>query len=349
MTFETHHPMQPYWQLAGAAVQAQALDSALEFGVIDALQAPAEAGQLAHRLGLAADKLALLLDLLWSMGVLHKAAAEDEGSGAPRYWLTAHAGPYLLRDSPLSCALAWRYRLQALRRFASQLGDIVRDGAAPAPTAGGDGGQAAGWAQAARAQIKQEQAAVTVPAALAIIGQLPGLGQVRRFLDLGGGAGQVAIALALHYPDWQGTLFDLPETTEVARQHIEEAGLGARIAVRGGDLAHAELGRDYDLIWCSSVLHFVADVPSALKRIHAALRAGGIFVAAHAEVAAQARSAARVLPFYLPMMTQGRHVQAGGAMQRALREAGFTLVRGFESTLFPMAPVNVAVACRSER
>jgi L-tyrosine C(3)-methyltransferase len=59
---------------------------------------------------------------------------------------------------------------------------------------------------------------------------------VRRVLDVGGGDGVNAIALAAAHPDVRFTVLDLPGATAIARKKIADQGLTDRIAVREGDI-----------------------------------------------------------------------------------------------------------------
>lgn len=331
------HPLQRYWDLAAAAVQNQALDAALEFGVLDQLHQPASASQVAAALKLNPQRTGHLLDLLWSMELLHRIAGDP-----PLYLCQPQARRHFCRDQPASCADAWRYRLRTLNRFGEQLPDLLRqDGPQPAPYVQTN---AAGWADAARRQIGQEQRAIAVPAALEALACVPGASQARRILDLGGGPGLIAIALAEANPDASGVVFDWPETAAVAQENIVQAGLQDRLAALGGDLARDAIGEGYDLVWCSSVLHFVPDPAAALRKVHDALAPGGMLVMAHAEIPEDASAAARVLPFYLPMMLLGRHVTRAGELRQALSDCGFVDVRGFDSGAFPLAPLHVLAA-----
>ena len=81
-----------------------------------------------------------------------------------------------------------------------------------------------------------------------------------------------------------GVVFELPEAADVAAQHIAEAGLASRLEARGGDLARDDIGTGYDLIWCSSVLHFVPELSACLAKLHAALKPGGELICVHAEI-----------------------------------------------------------------
>lgn len=118
MPFTSQHPLQPYWDLAIAPVQADGLAAALELGIFELLSTPHTPAQLAEALSLHAPHTALLLELLWSMEVLERNEADDE---TQRYRCTAATLQYFCRDSMAFCGDAWLYRLHALRHFATQL------------------------------------------------------------------------------------------------------------------------------------------------------------------------------------------------------------------------------------
>ena len=342
MNFHADHALQSYWDLAVAPVQADALAAMLELGMFDALETPQTAAQLAAGLDLNAPHTSLLLELLWSMRLL-------ENNGADGYRCTATALQYFCRSSPAFCGDAWLYRLHALRYFGTQLSTLVRDGGKPTlspyNTANG-----VNWAAAAQQQIGQEQRAVTMRAALSVMQRIAPFsspGTRLRLLDVGGGPGWVAIALAQAHAGLHGTVFDWPETVAVANANIAHAGLAARLDTLGGDLGSDDLGSDYDLIWCSSVLHFVPDAPTALRKMHAALKPGGVLVCVQAEIAPTPDEASRVLPYYLPMRMLGRLVTRQGELAGQLRCAGFVQIEQYQASDFPMAPVQVLVARRS--
>ena len=68
MTFNTPHALQPYWDLAVAPVQADALAAALELDIFDVLTTPHTPTQLARTLSLHAPHTALLLELCHRIG-----------------------------------------------------------------------------------------------------------------------------------------------------------------------------------------------------------------------------------------------------------------------------------------
>ena len=347
MSFTTQHALQPYWDLAVAPVQADGLAAALELGIFEVLATPHTPAQLAEALSLHTPHTALLLELLWSMQILERdeAAADAEAyASAQRYRCSAATLQYFCRNAVAFCGDAWLYRLHALRHFATQLSTLVREGGKAAPYSTANG---VNWAVAAQQQIGQEQRAVTMRAALSVMQRIAPFADGNtplRLLDLGGGPGWVAIALAQAHAGVHGCVFDWPETVAVAAANIAHAQLSDRLETVGGDLDSDDIGAHYDLIWCSSVLHFVPDMAAALRKIHAALKPGGVFVCVQAEIAPAPVDAARVLPYYLPMRMLGRTVTRLGELAQRLRDTGWTQVEQYGASDFPMAPVQVLIA-----
>jgi 2-polyprenyl-3-methyl-5-hydroxy-6-metoxy-1,4-benzoquinol methylase len=305
------------------------------------LQVPASADLIARRLELDAANTGFWLEALWSMDLL----ARDERQPA-HYRNTPVASDYLRSNVADYCGDAWTFRLRGMRRFGSQLGEQVRAGQPDSQPADMTT-TIDNWTAAARLQIAQEQRAVTVDVALRLMARVPEFTQARRLLDLGGGPGLVAIALLRDNPLLTGNVFDFEKTVAVAADNIQRAGLEQRLGVLGGNLATDAIGEGYDVIWCSSVLHFVPDLPATLAKIHAALRPGGVLISAHAEIPADPEHARRVMPYYLSMQMLGRHVSESGGLSEALHRAGFVNIDSYPDVAFAVAPVSVLVARRS--
>ncbi|MFS0825779.1 class I SAM-dependent methyltransferase [Pseudomonas phoenicis] len=333
------HALQPFWNLQLGGLGADALQAALSCGLFDHLEHFDSAEHLAHTLGLDPHSTALILELLWSLALLER----DEQQPA-RYRNLPVADRHLHSAASQYCGDALLFRHRVMRQTGSQLSDYLRNGVAPTcPTASTLG---SAWANAARVQIAQEQRAVTGEVACALLERLPEFRHLQRMLDLGGGPGLVAIALAQALPALEGVVFEYPEAAVVAHDNIARAGLQARLQSRGGDLNEDDIGSDFDLIWCSSVLHFVDDLPAMLRRLHAALRPGGLLVCCQAEVPRERQAAAQVLPYYLHMRLQGRHVLDEGALAQRLQQAGFGDVQQLCGLRFPVTPVNAVIARR---
>ncbi len=96
-------------------------------------------------------------------------------------------------------------------------------------------------------------------------------------LDLGGGPGIFAIALAEKYPQLRATVFDVPETEPYAHQFFEQSSARKRLSFKGGDFLRDDLGRGYDAVLLSSILHIYGPEENRelLKKVFRALQPGG--------------------------------------------------------------------------
>jgi predicted O-methyltransferase YrrM len=336
MDLTTPHPLQVCWDLQLAGLAADTLRTALTINLFDHLTPFTSPAQLAQTLDLDPLNTGYLLEILWAYGLLER---NEQGT---QYRNGETAKRYLSHDTHEYCGDALLLRHQVLRQAGQPLEQALRKGLPRTPPPSADMAQR--WAEAARLQIAQEQKAVTVDVACALIERLPQASRLKHMLDLGGGPGMVAIALAQRLPGLRASVFDFVETAAVAQENILRAGLEKRLGIIGGDLDKDDFGSGYDLIWCSSVLHFVSDLEELLKRLHTALNPGGVLVCCHAELPKDQQIAARVLPYYLHMRIQGRHVLQAGELAERLRGAGFIDVQQEHGLRYPVAPVTAVIA-----
>ncbi|WP_409159372.1 class I SAM-dependent methyltransferase [Pectobacterium sp. B2J-2] len=323
------NPLGTLWQLAASSVQADALHLALEQQIFDRLEAITTPEKLAEMLGWQPEKTGFLLEILWSMQFLTR---HHDG-----YRTAPACAAVLCRSRSRFLGDAWRFRLTSLRQFGQGLGDGMHQ---PLPTQLSELPRDTAWANAAEQQIAQEQRSITADLANRLLSSLPDFPQIRHVLDLGGGPGWVAITLALRHAQISGTVYDLPQTAAVAQRNIDATGLSTRLSAHSGAFPDEK----YDLIWSSSFLHFVEDIPGMLVTLRHALTSKGTLVLAQAEIAEDANDAAPILPFYLPMQMSGRHVTREGQLAQWLLEAGFNSVETRRHQAFPMAPLNVLIA-----
>ncbi|MEJ2670681.1 MAG: methyltransferase [Deltaproteobacteria bacterium] len=78
---------------------------------------------------------------------------------------------------------------------------------------------------------------------------------VRRLLDLGGGPATYAITFARANPELAATVFDLPMPLSIAKENIGKNGLMDRVSTLEGNFLEDDIGKDYDFIWVSQILH----------------------------------------------------------------------------------------------
>jgi predicted O-methyltransferase YrrM len=102
----------------------------------------------------------------------------------------------------------------------------------------------------------------------------------RRVLDIGGGSGIYACALAARHPHLQGTVLDQTAVTAIASTLIAERGLTDRIAVVAADFLSDALPAGHDVHLFSNVLHDwdVAEIGQLLASSFASLEPGGLLL-----------------------------------------------------------------------
>jgi len=333
------HPLHALWNLAAAPMQVQALQQALKQRLFDQLTQPASAATVARSLKLNAETVAIWLDMLWSMGLLHRHMGLN--NAAPEYVATELAAQFFSEFSKQNCAAAWQVRADFLAEFAQQWEPLLREGRQTADAAQNSLLQQR-WAQAAREHLGQEQRVVSAPAVLSLLDRLPPLPQKGCFADVGGGPGHVAVALAQRLPGWQGVVVEQAHTADVAQETINAAKLGARLSIKECDLnTGMGIGSGYDLIWCSSVLHFLHDPQAAVQNLYAALNPGGRLLLAHAELSDDPAQAALILPFYAGVMLRGGHLPRSGEISGWMQHAGFTNIRALGRIPWALAPIWV--------
>jgi ubiquinone/menaquinone biosynthesis C-methylase UbiE len=99
----------------------------------------------------------------------------------------------------------------------------------------------------------------------------------RRLVDVGGGSGGVAIALAQAWPQLSATIIDVPATTPIAQRNVDEAGLSDRVRVISADIVRESLTGSYDVAVLRGVLVVLnrEDVRSVLNNANRVLEPGG--------------------------------------------------------------------------
>jgi predicted O-methyltransferase YrrM len=108
------------------------------------------------------------------------------------------------------------------------------------------------------------------------ISALPRFSQCSSLIDLGGGHGLYAIALASLNPGMHATVFDLPEVTPLAKKYISRYGMQERVCTKGGNFFTDDIGGKYDIILSSS--NPSGKSIDMLKNIVSHLNDGGYFV-----------------------------------------------------------------------
>lgn len=318
------------WELPRWVAWAEVLRSTLDLGVLDVVDRAESVAALASSVGVEPEVMRYLLEVLVAMGLIERVPAHEEQP----HRTTETARRYLVRDGASFCGDALRGRLASFLG----LGQRIR----------GSAGTAAGpsWRRDDAWRLAQEQAVTSAAAAGDVAALIPGIEQRQRFLDVGGGPGGIAIALARNYPALAGEVLDQSAPAAVAQQQILAAGLEDRLRARPADLDGDELGTGLDLIWCSAVLHFVAARQDLIRRMAAALAPDGVLVCAHAELPVCDCGDPQTLAAYGPLVLAGHWVPREGDVSGLLAGAGLRVIQRAHCAGPVGAPLRVLIAQR---
>lgn len=294
-------------RLWGGFQASRALITANNLGVFEGLKTSRSASELATALNLNERGLRLLLDALTGMGLLRK--KKDAYKNAPV------AIRFLLRGTPYYQGDILRH-MDSLWRSWSELDEVVRTGQ---PARGGGRNLDAfimGMHNIASVKAKKAVRAI-------------GLRGVRTALDLGGGPGTYALEMAKK--GIAVTLFDIPGAIEIAKGIASEKKAKG-IAFKGGDFLVDDIGKAYDLIFISQILHAYSetDCIGLLRKCKgAAASPGGRVVIQERKINEERTLPARSALFSINMLvnTSGGRCYSPKEMKGWLLRAGFSKIK----------------------
>ncbi|WP_162913223.1 methyltransferase [Rhodospirillaceae bacterium SYSU D60014] len=269
--------MMDIWDCALGFMNAQALLTAEEMGVFDALDSgPRTAVEIADAVGLRKDLAERLLTTLCALGFLERwpdgrfangpEAAEKLVRGKPGY-----VGA-MFRHIREDLYPVWRYLPEALADGSAQWSRAF--GPQPAPT------ERMYSDQASLRAFLEGMHAITYQAGTEFSAQAPELNGVRRLVDVGGASGAFLISVAQSFRSLQGTVFDLPAVGPVAEDFFRQYGLADRLNFHGGDFWEDPIPAGADCYSLGFILHDwdMEGGSHILARIAEAVRPGGLLI-----------------------------------------------------------------------
>ena len=230
---------QSIMELASGFMRSRAFLTACELDVFTAVGGgETTSAEVARTLGTDPRATDRLMNVLCSLGLLQKAADRfRNGPGAARF---------LVRDAPeyLGGLTHWVHLWESW----STLTPAVRKGGAVAAAPVDERGEQ--WLRAFIAAMHWRacQHAPAVVAALDVTA-------VSRVLDVGGGSGAYAMEFVRAAPGVRAVVFDLPNVLPFTAEYLAQAGLADRVALIAGDYDRDDLGRGFDLVFLSAVIH----------------------------------------------------------------------------------------------
>lgn len=333
------NPLQPFWSNLLAQIQAQALQVALQKNLFDHLTEFTNSQQLATSLYLHFENFTFFLQLLSSMQLLETRQVSSEQT--TEYRNTDVSTRYFCSNSPEYCGDAFKFRYQIVASVVSQLFDFLSQDFERKKIAQTNIAQA--WAKAAQLQIAQEQKAISVAIANTLANLVIEFRTAEQFLDIGGGAGLISRHFASLFPELHCTLLEFPAVIQAIQHELTQTEINQQLHFIAADIQNVDLNKSYDIIWCSSVLHFVDDYQLTLKKIYDALNVGGVLICAHSEID-PLNLDPQVQSYYFNMRVQGNFVPHKGEIAATLVELGCSNIQTIDAVQFPVAPLNVIIA-----
>ena len=213
--------------------------SGAELDLFTLLTTPLSAEEIAERTGGSLRSMTVLLDALAALDLLTK-----EGN---IYRCLPPVSHLLSADAPGSVLPMVMHAASLWRRW-SHLTDVVK---------GTETSKGSPSTARSLDELRSFIGAMNVVAAPQAqqIADAVSAGPAKALIDVGGGAGTYTAAFLGSAPDMRATLFDLSPVTEIARQHLSEAGLLDRVTLVSGDFYRDELPGGHDLAFLSAIIH----------------------------------------------------------------------------------------------
>lgn len=215
--------------LWGSYWASRVLLTANNFGVFEYLKLPQTAENIASKIKTNLRATEILLDALAGLRLIKKSSNKYKNSSL--------ANRFLMPDSPYYQGNIIKHLDTAWKNW-SELDEVIKTG------------KPANKAQNHASFIKGMHDISKIKAENVI--KLINLKGIKKALDLGGGPGTYSIEMAKK--GVSVTLFDLPETIKIAQEIIKKSGVKS-IKFKAGDFLSDDIGKGYDLIFISQVLH----------------------------------------------------------------------------------------------
>ena len=283
-------------------VSSRVILTANNLKIFDNLKKASSATEIAEKLNIDPRATEIVLDALTGIGLVSK-------SRTGRYRNTPESNRYLVKGARLYQGDIIKHASTMWQNF-SALDDVVRTGR---PARRGFDHESFIMGMHNLTVFRTESLAKAL-----------GLKGIKKMLDLGGGPGTNAIAMAKK--GIQSTVFDLPETINIAKKVARREGVKG-IRFIAGDFHVDSIGSGYDLILLSQIFHaFSAEENIALlRKCNTAVNLGGKVVVQDFPINDNRTSPPHSALFSLNMLvgTERGRCYSPKEIKRWLSETGF--------------------------
>lgn len=280
-----------------------------------------------------------LLRLMRTLVTLAICTEEPDGSFA----LTA-MGELLATDSEPSMKAWVLMEGGMLRASWGEFVESIRTGKTATELAGLDKDRFEALAKTKNAGLFNEAMVSLTRMALPVVLGAYDFSGIPTLMDVGGGLGELMIAILKAYPSMRGIVFDLPHCAEGARKNFAEAGVAARCEFMGGSFFES-VPAGADAIIMKNIVHDWNDERAELllRNCHGALKPGARLILVDRVVPDRLAPNADHMNIMLMDLNMlrgpGGRERTNGEFSALLRKGGFELQR-----ILPAGRYNVIEA-----
>lgn len=327
-------------ELLEAFRRSKTMFAALSLGVFDALaEGPKSRRDLAATLQANDDGLERLLDACVGLQLLRRNGKDYENTHA--------ATAYLTKDSPHRLTGYLHYSNEVMWKLWANLEDAVREGTHRwKQTYGWEGPLFSHFfkTEKAKREFLMGMHGFGIISSPHVAGAFD-LSRYRRFVDLGGATGHLAIAACERWPNLRAVVFDLQDAVPLAREIVDASAVADRIEIVAGDFFAGSLPAA-DIYALGRILHDWAEekIIHLLKRIHESLPPHGAVLIAE-KLLLDDKSGprwAQMQNLNMLTCTEGKE-RTLGEYESLLRQAGFSQVMGCRMS----APLDAVLAIKA--
>ncbi len=260
-------PPQPdtIWRLRTELYPSFALLAAIQLDVFTPLSdGPGNVEQVAEAIGADADKLRPLMYIIVETGLLVVDGVNFSNSPEANYYLVKGNASYMGAGYEAS-SNQWNVLWKSA--------DSIRTGSAQAKI---DYSYSAMSKEALDQIARRGHSATDTGAGRRLLAEYD-FSSCKRLIDVAGGTGGVAIAIAQACPQLRATVVDLPTVTPITERMVQEAGVADRVEVVAADVVNGTLEGSFDVAIMSKFLPVISrdDAQRAVKNVAQVMEPGG--------------------------------------------------------------------------
>ena len=233
------------WDSMLSLYNTHAIALALELEIFEAFDSPMSVDELTGKTGYSLRGMKALLAMLKIRGLLDR----HEG----KYQLNNLSRTYMLKDSPYYWGPFFSWTSASLPNYKIYL-ENIRDGETQEEREAADGWESGEMDPDFARTITDYMHCHSMASAVGM-SQTCDFSGVKKLMDVGGGSGCYASAIANANPDMQATIMELKPVCAVADDYIAKAGVSDRVNTQAVDMFREAWPEGYDAHFFANVFH----------------------------------------------------------------------------------------------